>query len=179
MDIKKRGNKKSQVWVETVIYTLIGLTLLTVLLGFVTPKIKQMNDKMLIGQTLDYVLTPIDQLMVSPEFTPGNERLINLRVKKGELTIAGDVNSNYISFLLKESPYRASEPDVSIKQGNIYLFTKANNKKYDISLKLDHLNRFRITFQGQSMNKTLTASPTDYSVLIQNNGSNQINFELV
>ena len=45
--------KKAQVWVETVIYTLIGLTVIGILLGFSKPKIDSMKDKIIIEQTID------------------------------------------------------------------------------------------------------------------------------
>ena len=36
---------KGQVWVETVLYTLIGLALIGVVLAIITPKINETRDK--------------------------------------------------------------------------------------------------------------------------------------
>ena len=36
---------KAQAWVETVVYTLIGLTIIGIVIGMATPKIKSMTDE--------------------------------------------------------------------------------------------------------------------------------------
>ena len=59
----KKREKRAQVWVETVIYTLIGLVIMGLLIGVTTPKIKEMNDKIILGQTKDYVMNVLDQKM--------------------------------------------------------------------------------------------------------------------
>ena len=46
-------NKKGQVWVETVIYTLIGLAVIGLLLAVAKPKIDQMKDRALIDQAVE------------------------------------------------------------------------------------------------------------------------------
>ena len=45
--------KRSQVWVETVIYTLIGLAVIGILLAAAKPKIDEMRDKLVVEQTID------------------------------------------------------------------------------------------------------------------------------
>ena len=43
--VSKRSDKKAQVWIETVIYTLIALALIGTVLAFVKPKIQEIQDK--------------------------------------------------------------------------------------------------------------------------------------
>ena len=40
----KKFNKGGQVWVETVVYTLIGLVLISLVLAFATPAIQKQKD---------------------------------------------------------------------------------------------------------------------------------------
>ena len=43
--------KLGQVWIETVIYTMIAFVLIAAVLAFVKPKIEEMQDRTLIDQT--------------------------------------------------------------------------------------------------------------------------------
>lgn len=170
------NQKRAQVWVETVIYTLIGLVIMGMLIGVTTPKIKQMNDKIILGQTTDYIMNVLDQKIIEIRSSPGNERLLNLRIKKGELLIDG-VN-NLIWFKLIDTNYKASEVGISVSHGNMIQLTEENNGKYTINLILNY-SYLNLTFNGQDITKTITASPTDYQIQLQNKGNNQINIEEV
>ena len=52
--ITLRGEKgtKAQIWIETVIYTLIAFVILGAVLGFAKPKIEELQDKSIIEQSL-------------------------------------------------------------------------------------------------------------------------------
>lgn len=169
-------NKKAQVWVETVIYTLIGLVIMGLLIGVTTPKLKQMNDRIILGQTNDYVMNVLDQKIVEIRSSPGNERLINLRLKKGELLIDGQ--SSVIWFKLMGTSYKASEVGVPIPRGNMIQLTEEKNGKYNINLILNY-SYLNLTYDGKNIAKTFTSSPMDYQVQIQNLGNNQINIKEV
>ena len=45
-------NKRGQVWVETVIYTLIALVMIGLVLSFVQPKIMELQDKATLQQSI-------------------------------------------------------------------------------------------------------------------------------
>ena len=45
---KKFFGIKSQVWVETAIYTLIGLTIITIIMSIALPQIEKMKEKAII-----------------------------------------------------------------------------------------------------------------------------------
>jgi hypothetical protein len=169
----ERRGKGAQIWVETVIYTLIGLVIMGLLIGVTTPKIKQMNDKLILGQTMDYVMNVLDQKIIEIRSSPGNERLINLRIKKGELLMDGE--NNLIWFKILESNYKASEIGLPIARGNMVQLTEENNGKYTINLILNYSSLFNLTVDGKDIKKTYTTSPMDYQVQIQNLGNNQIN----
>ena len=46
------SNYKGQVWIETVVYTLIAFAILGAILGFAKPKIEQLQDKSIIEQSI-------------------------------------------------------------------------------------------------------------------------------
>ena len=48
-----KGNflKKGQVWIETVVYTLIGLSIIAIILTMAMPQIDKMKDKSVVEQT--------------------------------------------------------------------------------------------------------------------------------
>lgn len=171
--------KKAQVWVETVIYTLIGLVIMGLLIGVTTPKIKQMNDNIILGQTTDYVMNVLDQKIIEIRSSPGNERLLNLRIKKGELLIDGE--NNLIWFKLIDTPLKASEVGVPIPRGNMVQLTELNaNEKYTINLILNYSSMgINLTIDGKDIKKIFTASPMDYKIQLQSNSNNQININEV
>ena len=49
----KMNSRKGQIWIETVIYTLIGLALIGLVLAILTPKIKEFGDRQIIEQTIE------------------------------------------------------------------------------------------------------------------------------
>jgi hypothetical protein len=168
----KRGhigkNKHSQVWVETVIYTLIGLTIMGAIIGVVTPKITQMNDKILLTQTID-TMNQLNAQVQDTYLYPGSQREVTLMVKKGEYTIDGA--GDQIQFLLKNTGLLYSQPNITIRQGDLNILTveKLGGKKYDIFLTLDYGDS-NLTYQGRDQNKSLTSAPIAYRLLVINNG---------
>jgi uncharacterized membrane-anchored protein YitT (DUF2179 family) len=48
--MKKR---KGQVWIETVIYTLIAFVMIGLVLSYATPKIQELQDQAIIQQSID------------------------------------------------------------------------------------------------------------------------------
>ena len=45
--------RRGQVWIETVIYTLIGISLIALALTFIAPKISETQDRIAIEQTIN------------------------------------------------------------------------------------------------------------------------------
>ena len=69
------SKKKGQVWIETVIYTLIGISLIALVLAFVMPKLNEKKDKLVIEQAagaLRELESKIDETIENP---PLNRRL--------------------------------------------------------------------------------------------------------
>ncbi|MDP7521120.1 MAG: hypothetical protein QF567_02715, partial [Candidatus Pacearchaeota archaeon] len=111
--------KRGQVWVETVIYTLIAFVMIGAVLAFIKPKIEEIRDKALIEQTIE-VIESINFGIIELG-GEGNKRIIELGIKKGILKIDGE--NNLIIFEI-ESRHVYSQPGEDIYIGNIIANTK-------------------------------------------------------
>ena len=143
MDLKKRflvkimirdKNKRGQVWVETVIYTLIAFSLMGLVLAFVVPKVEETQDKGITEQSIK-VLQDIDSLIREVALAPGNQRTPEVGINKGSLTI--DATNDKIFFEL-ESKYKYSEPGENITIGKIIANTETKGNINIITLILSY-----------------------------------------
>ena len=91
----KKG-EKAQVWIETVIYTLIAFAILGAVLAFAKPKIEELQDKSIIEQSIK-MLENIDGIIGEIRTVQGNQRQMELELKKGTLTIDSSNNNIQIS----------------------------------------------------------------------------------
>src|SRR3989344_4613410 len=103
------NSRRGQVWVETVIYTLIGIALIGLVLAILTPKIKEFRDRSVIEQTIES-LNILDSKITDVLDAPGNKRKVNMDLQRGTIVIA-PIN-NTISYILDESDVRYSEPGI-------------------------------------------------------------------
>ena len=160
-------SKRSQVWIETVIYTLIGLSIIGILLAVALPKINEIKDRTVLDQSVD-MLNIIDSKINEAKYVAGNSRVIDLNIKKGKLIVDG-VN-DYIEFILEDSKSVYSEPGEVISIGNIKTLTEKNGKISNVKLKLDYKDSLNITYEGKDELKTFQSAPTPYNVVISNMG---------
>lgn len=160
----KKIEKRGQVWIETVIYTLIGLTVIGILLGFGKPKIDSMKDKVLIEQTIDS-LNNINAQIYDADI-PGEKRIFGLKVAKGTFSIDA-VNNKIIWTLL--SSYKYSELDEPVNSSNMQILTTKGNP-YQISLSINYPN-FNLTYGSAEVLKSFEASPAQYSLIVENKPS--------
>lgn len=174
----KQKNKKAQVWVETVIYTLIGLVLIGTVLAFATPVIQKQQDKATIDRTvsaineLDNGLTNIKNAGVS------NARVIDFLISEGSLTIDGVDNT--ISFQIDGIRYAYSEirTTVDISGTNIKARTVEQGNNFGTTLTIDYDGKVDLTYLGDDKVITLGASPNSYRLIIENLGKVPIPLDL-
>jgi type II secretory pathway pseudopilin PulG len=133
MMIRKRGNHKGQIWVETVVYTLIGLSLIGLVLAIITPRINEFRDRSVIEQTINS-LNAFDAKVNEVLSAPGNVRVVEMRMKRGELYF--DSANNKIVFELNDSRSLYSEPGVEISLGRINITTFEGNKEHSVVITL-------------------------------------------
>ena len=162
--------KEGQVWIETVIYTLIGLSLIALVLAIVTPKINEFRDRRIIEQTIDS-LNIFDSKISEVLSAPGNRRTIEFKMKKGDLYF--NASGNTIAYILEDSRSLFSEPSKTIPVGRINVTTTEKTKYYDVMLVLGY--NHNITFDGRDQDTIkLSSTSVPYIFSIENKGFQNI-----
>ncbi len=174
----KNANKQAQIWIETVIYTLIAFVLIATVLAFVKPKIDEIQDNAIIEQSISMVNSIDSTIMEIIQGGSGNKRKVEVGIKKGELKIDGSGDSLVFEM---ESNFLYSEPGKDISQGNLIIRTDEQGDLNFVSIKRVYAD-YNITFNGNDELKALTKSAVPYNIFITNKGKENekwvINFEL-
>jgi hypothetical protein len=158
--------KRGQVWIETVLYTLIGLALIGLALGFIMPKINQARDSALVDQAVNSMNAFDEKVNEAIERGPGNRRETEFSIKKGELYInsSGDEIMLVITGLSKP----VSQPDVDIQRGRITQRAVVQQKTNSVYLSMNY--RANITYANTEEIKKFTAASLPYKFFIENSG---------
>ncbi|MBU1252535.1 MAG: hypothetical protein KJ905_03765 [Nanoarchaeota archaeon] len=177
--ILPRRSRRGQIWVETVIYTLIAFTLIGLVLAFVKPEIEEIQDRGLIEQSIK-ILEEIDSI-VSNIGTAGNQRVIQLGISKGTLNIDGENDKVFFNI---DSRQAYSEPGKTISSGNIDVYTVGVGSAYNVNLTLDYTVGYNITFQNSDSLRRISKASTPYRISISNEGTDSlgdtiINFDTI
>jgi hypothetical protein len=156
-------NSRGQVWVETVIYTLIGLAVIGILLAVSKPKIEQMKDKIIIEQSIK-ALNEVSTRIYDVQIAPGNKRTLDLKVSKGRFYI--NATENRIGWIL-ESNYKYSEIGRVVNLGNMEVKT-VEGGPYIVEASVKY--NVNLTYAGGKDYVEKQQSPTVYKVTIENKG---------
>ena len=146
---KKRG----QVWVETVIYTLIGLAIMGLILAMAKPKIDQKKDEIVIEQSIE-AMRNIDGKIDEIKNIAGNRRSIELKITKGSFVI--DMDDNALLWII-ESSYAYSEPGVSVPLGDLNV-TTSESSPWEVVLETDYSVEVRYSEQSTGTKEFGSAS---------------------
>lgn len=162
-------NKKGQVWVETVIYTLIGLFMIGLVLSYAKPAIEESQDNAILKQSTQMLETIDSQILtIGP---PGSQKTIKVSINKGELKLDAREGIEKIIFEM-DSKYYFSEENKIVSIGRIDSTTERVNNINEVTLSIDYNETYNLTIEGSDKLKTLTKSPTPYNIFIINNGRN-------
>ncbi|GIU68668.1 MAG: hypothetical protein KatS3mg001_518 [Candidatus Pacearchaeota archaeon] len=164
LGIKK--NKKAQVWVETMVYTLIALTLIGIVLAFVKPKIEESQDRSIIEQSIG-ILEDFDSL-VNSIGTVGNQRVFTISIRKGSFIV--DSLNDVLSFKV-DSKNKYSEIGEEISVGNIMVQTLQKGKNYEVILARNFSSQYNVTFNGLEQVREMTPASVPYRILVKNTGT--------
>src|SRR3989344_1943069 len=148
-------SKNGQVWIETVIYTLVAIALIGLVLAFATPKINKDKDKAVVEQTIDS-LNKFDSKIQDSLGTPGNRRVVDFTMKRGELYIVSE--DNKIVFVLNDLSEPYSEPGIDVEIGRIVARSAKGQKYSSINLTLSYDSLADITFNGKEETKKFNPS---------------------
>ena len=157
--------KKGQVWIETVIYTLIGLAVIGILLAVAMPKINSMKDKIAIEKSIES-LDLINDKINAVRNAPGNRREVSLDISKGKFIIDSENDK-----LIWEIPstYQYSESGIEVTNGNLKILTTESNPW---TVKIWTSYTVDITFNNvDTMNtKEFEKASTSYIFYVENMG---------
>lgn len=158
-------NKGGQVWVETVIYTLIALTMIGAVLAFILPKIEEIRDKSVIDQSINSIKN-IDSVIDSVVGGgPGNKRLVETNIKSGKMKIEG-IDDKIIFEI--ETTYVYSEPGKTLNLGNVEAITEDIGGLNRVTITADY--NYNIKYNEVDEEKILEQSSTPYTITIENKG---------
>lgn len=161
----RRVDRRGQVWIETVIYTLIGLAIIGIVLAGALPRINEHRDKIMIGQSIN-AMTVIDNKIYEVQRAPGNRRVISLDVRAGSLKI--DMDRDRIYWVL-ESSYAYSEVGYTVAIDTLNVTTTEEGSGYIVELATDY--NMDIRFEGDNFGvKEFTEAPIPYNIAIENDG---------
>ena len=159
--------KRAQVWIETVIYTLIAFVMIALVLSYVRPKIQELQDQAVLQQSTD-MLKQIDSTL-SGMAGAGNQRILEISVKSGELDL-DCINDKIIFQLQSQSVY--SEPDKVINDGDVSVLTTKKTGYNLVTLTMDFSSDYDLKFEGKDQLKQLSKASNPYKLIIINNGAN-------
>jgi len=158
-------NKRGQVWVETVIYTLIAFVLIGLVLAFARPKIEEIQDQAVLQQSTE-MMKQIDTTILTMG-AAGNQRILEIGIKKGNLKM-DCVNDKIIFEMESQSIY--SEPEVEISDGNIIILTEKMSGFNRVTLTINYNEKYDLKFEGKDELKDISSASTSYKLTILNKG---------
>jgi type II secretory pathway pseudopilin PulG len=163
--MRRGSNRRGQIWVETVIYTLIGMAVIGLVLAGALPKINEKKDSLTIERSIE-ALGNIDDKIYAVLGASGSRRVVNLEVKSGSLVI--DPAANTISWII-DSSFAYSEVDKPVPFGKLSI-TTTKKGDYEVKLELKY-NNFNLKYDGQDTEeRRFNVAPTPYVLVINNNG---------
>ena len=164
-------NKSGQVWVETVIYTLIAFVMIAAVLAIAQPRIEREQDKALIEQSLE-IMKDIDNILLSlAQGGVGNKRVLELGIKEGSLKIDGE--NDQLVFEM-DSIYEYSEPGQDYVEGNTIINTRKRGDEYTVNMTRNYSN-YNITYNGRDVPELINKASTPYQLLISHRGKDSSN----
>jgi type II secretory pathway pseudopilin PulG len=162
--------KKAQIWVETVVYTLIGISIIGILLAVAKPRIDEIRDRLVIEQTIES-FNQIHGRILEVQDAPGNQRTLGLKLSRGKIVINSSDNSIIWQM---QSNYKYGEPGSIVDLGKIMVRTEQANP-YDVFIMLEYT--YNITLEDETILE-IEPSPTPYTLIFINRGGNNINLVL-
>src|SRR3989344_2932663 len=157
------NQNRGQVWVETVLYTGIALTLIALVLAYISPKIELAQERAIVDQSISS-LNKIDSKISEVLQAKGNRRILELEIKKGELYVSPEENEIY--FLLKELSNPYSQEGVQIERGRMNILTVKNNSDYEVKISIPYTD-IDLTYNELQVEKKFTPSAIPYSFSVE------------
>lgn len=158
--------KKGQIWVETVIYTLMALVMVGAVLAFVVPKINEIQDNAVIEQSIGLMQNIDSTISDVIQGGSGNKRIVDVLIKKGVLKV--NASQDFIKMEI-ETEDEYSEPGKEIPFGKVNVTTQKLGSANQVSIKTDY-STYNITYIDKEEDVSFPQSTTPYKISIQNKG---------
>src|SRR3989344_371133 len=129
--------KKGDVWISAVLYTALGIILLTLILSAGLPVMKKIKDKNTAVQTKDMMLQIDKSVRTVYSQGPGAQRPLTLDLRRGSLIIDSQLDLVQWKF---DSTVLLSEPGVKLQEGNLEILTEMTGveKQYETTFTLNY-----------------------------------------
>jgi hypothetical protein len=167
--MKRVIKKKGQIWVETVIYTLIGLAIIGLVLSVSKPSIDKKKSEIVIEQSIESLMN-IDLKIDEVLSAEGNQRVVDLKIGEGDLYFNLDESKIY---WVISSNFEYSEKDIPISIGPLTITTKQNEKtdSWEVYIEKEYNNIYLKYNNEIAGEKQLSAAPIPYKLVITNEGA--------
>jgi type II secretory pathway pseudopilin PulG len=161
----RRLNRHAQVWIESVLYTLIGITMIGLVLAFAMPKINESKDRLRVEQAISS-LNVLDEKLTIASRATGNIRTVEFGLNEGELLFDGPLDE--IRMVLPELSGVFSEPGTEIEIGRVRLLTEEGQKTNTVTLRVPYL--YDLQVNGVDEIGKFTGSSVPYVFALENMG---------
>jgi hypothetical protein len=158
-------NRKAQIWIETVLYTVIILAIISLVLSFSMPAITKQKEQAIVQQSIDSMKT-FDEKIRETQRETGNVRILDYTLREGDLYIDGDGNN--ITLTINDLSNLYSQPGIAINDGNVKIISEEGKKKQTVNIILNY--GFNITYNGQDTTQKFSPAKIPYKFSIENNG---------
>lgn len=166
---------RGQVWVETVVYTLIALTIMGGVLMVVKPKLEELQDKSILEKSIEMMEGINSKVQEVVQGGPGNKRDPQINLRAGEIIIDG-VNEKVI--FKGDSRIEFSETGKDVEYGFLIVRTEGNSREKTVTLTLNYSD-YDIRYDNANVEEIFKKSGTPYIMTIENKGRDTTTNKLI
>lgn len=151
---------------ETLLYTVVGLAIISVVLSFAIPKLEQNKERALIVEQIS-TLKSLDVIILELANAPvGSAKTYHLSLNRGSLTIDGVGNTIATSL---DTSAQYSEPGAAVQDGRVsVLTTQIGKKSYRVTLSMSYNpSGINLTANHADTMLEFTQAPTPYLLQVR------------
>lgn len=161
-------NNQAQVWIETVLYTVVILAIIAIVLSFTIPKINEGKDKLVIEQSIT-ALKNLDRSIYDAARQTGNIRIVEFSLKRGNLHFYP--NRGNITLTIGGLTSIYSEDGQVVYDGEVEMISTSGAKSNSINLTISYPANLPIQYKGKNDYVKINPSSLPYRFSIENTGT--------
>ncbi|MBI2663435.1 hypothetical protein HYX15_02790 [Candidatus Woesearchaeota archaeon] len=158
---------KGQIWISAVLYSALGIIIITIILSAGLPLINKIRDRNLVTQTKDIMRTLDDNIKKVANEGPGSKRFLSPLIIDGGELIIDETNERLLWSL--QTKNKLAEPDIVFDEGSLKLFLNKTTveDEFLVNLELIYKDVYDIKLSSEFENPFIG----EYSVSIENEGT--------